>query len=216
MMSGAYFSRYAPLFDEVRAFNEEQFEQGGTTPQGVGWNSVEAQLIRFEQVLRVLPSRREGVVSFNDIGCGYGALLDYLPDRGQSLDYRGYEVSARTLERAKELHPESSARIFKPFEQLTPADYSIASGIFGLKFSHTEEYWRQYVLDTLDVFDESSVRGFAFNMLTSYSDNEKKRAELYYADPCAIFDFCKRKYSRNVALYHDYSLYDFTIVVRKG
>ena len=53
-------------------------------------------------------------------------------------------------------------------------------------------------------------------MLTSYSDADKKRDELHYADPCAIFDLCKRKYSRNVALYHDYSLYDFTIVVRKG
>jgi hypothetical protein len=38
---------------------------------------------------------------------------------------------------------------------------------------------------------------------------------LYYADPCAIFDLCKRRYSRNVALLHDYGLYEFTIVVRK-
>jgi SAM-dependent methyltransferase len=215
-MSKEYFTRYAPLLEEVRAFNEDQFEQGGTTPQGVGWNSVDAQQVRFEQVLRVLPSRREGIVSFNDIGCGYGALLDYLPDHGQSLDYRGYEVSARTLARAKELHPESGSRTFKPLEQLSRAEYSVASGIFGLKFAHTDEYWRRYVLDTLDLFDESSAHGFSFNMLTSYSDEDKKRPELYYADPCAIFDLCKRKYSRNVALYHDYTLYDFTIVVRKG
>lgn len=215
-MSQEYFSRYAPLLAEVRAFNEDQFDQGGTTPQGVGWNSDEAQLVRFEQVLQVLPKQRAEVVSFNDIGCGYGALLDYLPDHGQSVDYRGYEVSARTLAQAKKRHAESNTRSFKPLEQLTRADYSVASGIFGLKFSHTDEYWHRYVLDTLDLFDENSARGFAFNMLTSYSDDDKKRPELYYADPCVIFDVCKRKYSRNVALYHDYLLYDFTIVVRKG
>ncbi len=53
-----------------------------------------------------------------------------------------------------------------------------------------------------------------FNCLTSYSDPEKKRDELYYADPCALFDMCKRRYSRQVALLHDYGLYEFTILVR--
>ena len=31
-----------------------------------------------------------------------------------------------------------------------------------------------------------------------------------------FFDFCKRNFSRNVALLHDYGLYDFTIIVRKN
>jgi len=41
------------------------------------------------------------------------------------------------------------------------------------------------------------------------------REDLYYADPCFIFDYCKRNFSRNVALLHDYELYEFTIIVRK-
>lgn len=215
-MSAEYFVKYASLLAEVRAFNVEQVQEHGTTPQGVGWNGLDAQLTRFEQVTKVIQRGADEVVSLNDIGCGYGALLDYLPAHGQMLDYRGYEVSEPTLALAKELHPESPTRIFKPFEELTPADFSVASGIFALKFSHGEDYWQQYVKDTLDLFHQNSTRGFSFNMLTSYSDDEKKRPELHYADPCAIFDLCKRKYSRNVALLHDYSLYDFTIVVRKG
>ena len=215
-MSDDYFKRYASLLDEVKAFNEGQFLEHGTTPQGVGWNSVEAQLTRFDQVLKVIQRRGDEVVSLNDIGCGYGALLDYLPDHGHDLDYRGHDVSERTLAQAKSLHPEASARIFRPLETITPADYSVASGVFGLRFSHSEVHWNQYVVDTLELFNRMSVRGFAFNMLTAYSDADKKRAELHYADPCAIFDLCKRKFSRNVALYHDYSLHDFTIVVRKA
>ena len=38
---------------------------------------------------------------------------------------------------------------------------------------------------------------------------------LYYADPGRLFDLCKRRYSRNIALLHDYGLYEFTILVRK-
>jgi hypothetical protein len=41
------------------------------------------------------------------------------------------------------------------------------------------------------------------------------RADLFYADPCVYFDLCKRRYSRQVALLHDYGLYEFTLIVRK-
>ena len=65
------------------------------------------------------------------------------------------------------------------------------------------------------LLDGKSSRGFAFNCLTSYSDADKMRDDLYYADPCKLFDRCKRRYSRRVALLHDYGLWEFTILVRK-
>jgi hypothetical protein len=58
-------------------------------------------------------------------------------------------------------------------------------------------------------------RGFAFNMLTSYSDADRMRSDLHYGDPCRFFDYCKRTYSKQVALLHDYGLYEFTVLVRK-
>jgi len=68
---------------------------------------------------------------------------------------------------------------------------------------------------TLDVLDRTSRSGFAFNCLTSYSDADKMRDYFYYADPLELFDYCKRRYSRHVALLHDYGLYEFTILVRR-
>jgi hypothetical protein len=64
--------------------------------------------------------------------------------------------------------------------------------------------------------NEKSKAGFAFNVLTKYSDVEFMRKELYYADPCFLFDYCKRAFSKNVALLHDYNQYDFTLIVRKN
>jgi hypothetical protein len=60
-----------------------------------------------------------------------------------------------------------------------------------------------------------SRAGFAFNALTKYSDAEFMRPDLYYADPLFLFDHCKCRYSKFVALLHDYPLYEFTILVRK-
>jgi len=60
-------------------------------------------------------------------------------------------------------------------------------------------------------------KGFSFNMLTGYSDADRmaQRPDLYFGDPLFYFDYCKRNFSRNVALLHDYGLYDFTVLVRK-
>ena len=55
----------------------------------------------------------------------------------------------------------------------------------------------------------------AFLLLTKYSEKEYMRDNLYYADPLFIFDYCKRNFSKQVALLHDYGLYEFTILVKK-
>ena len=78
------------------------------------------------------------------------------------------------------------------------------------------EDWKEYVLGVLDKIDAASRRGFSFNALTRYSDKEYMKDNLYYSDPCFFFDYCKNKFSKQVALLHDYPLYEFSILVRKG
>ena len=175
------------------------------------WNSAEAQELRFAQLLRVV--RSDGRFSLNDYGCGYGALASYLDERGADVDYRGFDVSERMIERARGLHP--GRRFTTDAAQVQPADYTVASGVFNLRLDVEDEAWRRYVLDTLAAIDAVSTRGFAFNMLTSWSDADRMRPDLYYGDPAFFFGHCKARYSRNVALLHDYDLYEFTIVVRK-
>jgi hypothetical protein len=59
-----------------------------------------------------------------------------------------------------------------------------------------------------------SARGFGFNLLTSYSDVDRKRPDLFYAEPETVFRHCVHRFSRFVALSHDYPLYEFTVLVR--
>jgi hypothetical protein len=40
------------------------------------------------------------------------------------------------------------------------------------------------------------------------------RDDLFYADPLALFEHCRTRFSRRVALLHDYPLYEFTLLVR--
>ena len=65
------------------------------------------------------------------------------------------------------------------------------------------------------MFARYANEGFAFNCLTMYSDEDRMKDYLYYADPLFLFDFCKKHFSKNVSLLHDYDIYDFTILVRR-
>ena len=118
------------------------------------------------------------------------------------------------LDYARRAHGGPGISFVGSVDELEPAEYTVASGIFNVKLDVSDQDWREYVVETLESIARLSTRGFAFNMLTSYSDPEKMRADLYYGDPTFFFDHVKRLHARNVALLHDYGLYEFTIVAR--
>jgi SAM-dependent methyltransferase len=202
------------ILADVADYYTAKLGEYGETPQGVDWNSEESQVLRFEQLNKVI-----GVslgFSLNDLGCGYGALFDYLQSRSRDFTYNGYDISPSMIRAAQNRHAHHpNARFVVAAKPPETADYGIASGIFNVRLGRNDTEWREYLEDTLNGLDRTSRRGFAFNCLTFYSDADKMRDYLYYADPCALFDLCKRRYSRYVALLHDYGLYEFTILVRK-
>lgn len=203
------------LLNEVANYYAEKLSEHGDTPRGVDWNGELSQTIRFDQLCKVI-NPTHALFSLNDLGCGYGALLDYLQDKHPSYTYLGVDVAKEMIEAAnqrnKGVHQARFITCAKPDQQ---ADYGVASGIFNVRLGRSDAEWFDYLQSTLDVLDQTSTHGFSFNCLTSYSDEEKKRDYLYYADPCKLFDLCKQRYSKQVALLHDYGLYEFTILVRK-
>lgn len=203
------------LLDEVAAYYAEKLAEHGATPRGVDWNGEQSQIVRFAQLCKIINPETPNF-SLNDLGCGYGALLHYLRDNHANCTYLGVDVSQEMITVAEKRHAAvDQARFITATEPGVAADYGLASGIFNVRLGRSDAEWFDYLQATLDVLDRTSSLGFAFNCLTSYSDAEKKRDYLYYADPCQLFDLCKRRYSRQVTLLHDYGLYEFTILVKK-
>jgi len=199
---------------KISSYFEEKFSKHGPTPNGLDWNSLESQNTRFDQITKVINS--EEYYSIIDYGCGYGALFDYLSEKGHRFHYQGYDIVGKMIKEANQIHKGQENCIFTTFEKdLKQADYAVESGIFNLKLDADYNEWTDYIFQTLHQMDGLSIKGFAFNMLTKYSDHDFMKSTLYYADPCLYFDYCKKHFSRNIALLHDYGLYDFTIIVRK-
>lgn len=203
------------LRDDVARYYTDKVRRHGPSAQGVDWRDDESQRTRFAQLLRVADDADR--VEVLDYGCGYGALVDELDRDGRPFRWVGFDISDAMLDEARARYGDrAECAVVADEATLEALDFVVASGIFNVRLETDEGAWRRYVERVVDRLDALSRRGFAFNMLTSYSEPEKMRPDLYYADPLAWFDRCKRQYSRQVALLHDYELWEFTIVVRKN
>jgi len=202
------------ILETVARYYAEKLRTFGPTPAGVDWNSAESQALRFSRLLRVVEESPHG--SLIDYGCGYAALYDHLRATDVQLEYRGFDISEPMIAAAvTRLRDADRCSFTADPDVLVAADYAVASGIFNVKLDHPVDAWREYVLRTLETLDSLSLRGFGFNMLSTYSHADRRRGDLFYADPLEMFDLCKRQYSQRVALLHDYGLYEFTMIVRK-
>jgi len=202
--------KYKEITKSVAEYYEKKLELYGATAQGVDWKDEKSQITRFEKLTYALPKSNFSII---DYGCGYGKLYEFLRSKYENFRYIGYDISPKMIETAKLIYPD--ANFTSERKDLVISDWCVASGIFNVKLNFSKKIWEEYIMQTLEDMNSLSTHGFAFNMLSLYSDREKRKKYLYYADPLFYFDMCKRKFSRFVALLHDYPLWEFTIVVIK-
>jgi SAM-dependent methyltransferase len=198
----------------VARYYTDRLRDHGPTAAGVDWSSESSQELRFLQLLRLV----EPVAGMHivDWGCGYGALARCLIDRGDDFRYTGFDISEAMIDAARSGVDDSRCAFTSRASEVASADVVVASGIFNVRLDTAIVDWERHVRDTLDVMDGLARSAFAFNMLTRYSHPPRRHDRLYYADPAAYFSLCKKRYSRYVAVAHDYDLYEFTVCVRHG
>ena len=195
---------------KVGEYYTEKIKTHGTSSQGVDWNGQESHFLRFEQLVKILQS--DCKFSILDYGCGFGSLIQCLSTKNYLFDYTGFDISNEMLSNGKKSFPG-----FRFVDQIDGEnfDFTIANGIFNVRLDTGNEDWKKYIFQTLDEISSISKRGFSFNILSSYSDQEFMQDYLFYANPLEFFDYCKSNFSKNVSLIHDYNLYEFTILVKK-
>ena len=201
------------LLKKVSQYYSGKIKTHGATSEGVDWNGIDSHTLRFQQLSKIFVDSSK--FSVLDYGCGYGALIDYLAEGFSNVEYYGYDISSEMLACARSKYPDLNDFFLSDLEEGKVFDYVVSNGLFNVRLDSIENDWERFIKETLSDFNKLSTKGFAFNILTSYSDEEKQKNHLHYADPLRWFDYCKRNFSRNVALMHDYELYEFTILVRK-
>lgn len=209
----------------INRYFSNTLKQHGVSAKGADWRDEDAQELRFRQLCQIFnqatrqpkSTASQDIVRMVDYGCGYGALLQYLERNGSAVDYLGLDITPDMVKAARELHKDRNNCRFEEASRLVEeTDYTLCSGTFNIMPEGLEKDWQSYVVSCLDNICDFSLRGFAFNLLTSYNDADKVKPHLYYGDPLFFLDLCLSRYSRNVALLHDYGAFEFTILVKKG
>ena len=126
------------LISDIGKYYSNKIHEHGATPRGIDWKDESSQIIRFDQLCQLLPHGAK--ISVNDLGCGYGALLDYLVNINQKhIEYYGYDISSEMVKTAKSLSSQVDRNLDHMFMQINNANdmkvsqYTLASGIFNVK-----------------------------------------------------------------------------------
>lgn len=200
------------IIEGVSDYYSNKIRTHGNTSNGVDWNSKESQYLRFDKLSSIINSNDSKIL---DYGCGTGEFVNFLNKKGVNFLYTGYDISSDMIQLAKFEHKDHRVSFTDNIDEMN-FDYTVASGIFNVKLDLvSDSEWEKYIIETIIRINQISKFGFSFNALTKYSDKEYMKDYLFYADPLFLFDYCKLNFSKNVALLHDYDLYEFTLLIRK-
>jgi len=194
----------------------ETFRRAGVRPEAVLWQNRSSQALRFRKLMKVLgDDARQPGLTINDLGCGYGALFDHIRRKRflKGGRYVGYDLSPELVAAARTRHRRDSRASFVCAAEATEeADYSFASGTFGLMLNESYPAWEAYVRDCLRRLAAKSRRGMAFNLLDRRGPDG--RDTLYYAEPAEYLAFCRDELGARATVLDTYTPYDFTILCR--
>ena len=199
---------------KVRDYYSGTIERHGPTPLGVDWPNAASQYLRFVQLLKACDFRKP--FSLNDLGCGYGAVLEYLAMRHAETDiaYRGIDISPSMVAVARERWAGIGRAKFAVGQRCgETADYSLASGVFNVRLGHPVPDWEVYIQSILADMCASSRIGFAVNFMLPH-DNEPTEDELYRTEPRRWLGYCRNELGCSVRLLRGYGLREFTLLIR--
>ncbi len=130
-----------------------------TSAKGVGWKTRRLSL----SGLRNLRLVTDSPFTINDLGCGVGDFISLLDKHFEQYQYFGYDVLEEMVRLAeREIQYPSPGGVptdRRRYRNGDGEDYTIASGIFNLRYSATDEEWLQeYVTETLHQMDQKSKK----------------------------------------------------------
>ena len=203
------------LFGQVGAYYAGKLHTHGPTALGVDWSCRPTQELRFVQLLKVCDFTQP--FSLNDLGCGYGALREFLKQRWPraDIDYLGVDLVPDMVEQAsRKWHGVPSTDFAVGQDCTRIADYSVASGIFNVKLDLPVNVWDRFARATLADMHASSRRGFAVNFLRLAPDIDNI-PQLYRAPAEYWRSYCEDELGVRTEVLARYGMNEFTLLARK-
>lgn len=199
-------------FDTIRTYYETNMGKGLPEYSLLGWESEEAQNMRFDILANCLELENKRIL---DVGCGTGNLLNYLDNRNINLEYTGVDILQGMIDIAQCKRLKGvfhCVDIFKKdFFKKESFDVIYASGIFNLNLENNQEF----LFKALNTFLDLSKEAIVFNLL--HHNSPDKEEPYYYFNPEEINRMVEKLGNRveRVNIIENYLQNDFTVICYK-
>ena len=176
-----------------------RLNQQGTSASGVFWASRLSQQARFDHALMLLAAKWHNSTTICDIGCGYGALYEFIKKtpRYQSFGYQGIDINKDMIAACKKEFGDTApfSRARSPISQV---DVGLYIGTFNL--CHADNYilWQDYILGQLEKSWPKCRGGLVLN-ITSRS-NASIHNQIFYVEPAAFTARLKQHFGPSVTI----------------
>lgn len=186
----------------------------GPSPKGVDWRDESTSDIRHNCMRNLLTSINKDSTLL-DVGCGYGAFLDYLKKQNININYQGVDIVEEMLIQANIMHPNANFKLGNFLEEDFDSlfDYVVCNGILTQKLDASlldmEDFSKRIIKKMFDI----SKIGCCFNMMTTRCNFFAPN--LFYRHPSEILTYCLSEITHNAKIDHSYGLYEFTVYLYK-
>ncbi len=201
---------------QIADIYNERFLKLGPTPEASMWFSKTRQIARFDVIFNQLKLfRQRNSISISDVGCGYGAFLEYLLENkiDEEVSYYGYDVCPEVIKFCKKKYFERAFFYTKPVP-VHKTDFVIMSGTFN--FFPTQDYnaWRAYFFKSLKLLWSEAKCAMIFNLQIS-NQATITPGGIVYAAREEVEQFCKTTFGNIRVINNTMIPKDKTFVVSK-
>ena len=140
----------------------------GSGPKGVFWRNQSTQIARFDALLDLVGIETPvAYPSIADIGCGYGAMLEFMQKtpRHRSFHYIGVDINRAMISNCKQRFPAQKQLFFVGNRPPSPVDFCLFSGTFNLCHTTDTSLWNDYIFANLQSCWQRSRYGLVLNLL---------------------------------------------------
>jgi len=188
-------------------FYEALYIRHGPNYLGSGWPNQKDQIKRFRILTEIADLDDSSIL---DVGCGFGALYEYLKENFKNFEYKGIDISKKIIDAAKKKYPEADFRTHDLIEKDLSSyfDFVLLSGAFNPKLS---DNWL-FIKNLISRMFGSCIKGIAFNMFSDKVDYMDKK--IHYQNQNQLRKYLQTLTDKIIER-DDYMNYEFTVYLYK-
>ena len=151
------------------------------------WRSKSSQTARFDALLSLVNKLKpDHPISVADIGCGYGAMLDFITTSPifKHIKYQGVDINRAMIAACHKKFPHQTGIFTTGNKPSIMVDFCVFSGTFNLTHSNNAALWTDYIFACLDRCMVQTRYGLVLNLLCA--PKTKIQKQIFYANRAAF------------------------------